>query len=171
MASTSSPLRTWLRGGPERGFYKPSRGRLHRFYSPWALGAAALSIVGFNVLARIAVGGEPGSRALLDTIHTIMSQPVASAMLGLPFFLAAILGVEMERLANRRTASTIFLACLAGIVMIYLAGYWSAQQSLATRSWTAASFTIGLMPFKSLGVLVVGALVGFYCQHFFKRRN
>lgn len=171
MASTPSPLRTWLRGGPERGFYKPSRGRLHRFYSPWALGAAALSIVGFNVLARIAVGGEPGGRALLDTIHTIMSQPVASAMLGLPFFLAAILGVELERLSNRRTGSTIFFACLAGIVVIYLAGYWAAQQSLVAKNWTAASLTIGLMPFKSLGVLLLGALAGFYCQRFFKRRN
>ncbi len=171
MASTSSPLRTWLRGGPERGFYKPSRGRLHRFYSPWALGAAALCIVSFNVLARIAIGGEAFGRALLDTIHTVMSQPVASAMLGLPFFAAAVLGVEVERLANRRTGSTIFFACLAGIVAIYLAGYWSAQQSLATKSWTAASLTIGLMPFKSLAVLVVGVLAGFYCQRYFKRRN
>ena len=169
--SASFHLGTWFRGGPERGFYKPSRGRLHRYYFLPALIALVVSTAGFTVLARMVLAGEGPLRALLDTIHMAMSQPLASVLLAMPFVAAELTAIEIERVANRRIAQVVFFASLAAIAAIYLAGYWAAQQAAMRRDWAAASLALGLMPFKSLPVLLVAAGAGFWARTKFRRRS
>lgn len=169
--AASFHLGTWFRGGPERGFYKPDRARLHRHYFPPALAALVLGTAGWSVLARLAVGGEAPMRALLDTIHMAMSQPLASVLLALPFVAAELVAVEIERVANRRTAKVVFFTSLAAIAAIYLAGYWAAQHAALRKDWPAASLALGLMPFKSVPVLLVAAGIGLWSRTQFRRRS
>jgi hypothetical protein len=169
--SASFHLGTWFRGGPERGFYKPTRPKLHRYYFLPALLALVLSTAGWAVLARVAVAGESPLRALLDTIHMAMSQPLASLLLAMPFVAAEMIAVEIERVANRRTALVVFFASLVAIAAIYLAGYWAAQHAAARKDWAAASMALGLMPFKSLVVLTIAGAIGGWSRTQFRRRN
>jgi hypothetical protein len=169
--AASFHLGTWFRGGPERGFYKPGRGKLHAYYFVPALLALVLSTAGFAVITRGAVAGEAPMRALLDWIHLAMSQPLATLLLAMPFIAAELTAVEIERVANRRTAQVVFFASLAAISCIYLAGYWAAQHAAVRRDWQAASLALGLMPFKSMPVLVLAALAGLYSRTKFRQRN
>lgn len=166
-----SHLGTWFRGGPERGFYKPARGRLHRYYFLPAVLALAVSTAGYAVLSRMIVAGEAPMRALLDWIHLAMSQPLATLLLALPFVGAELIAVEVERVANRRTAQVVFFLSLAAVSGIYLAGYWAAQHAAVLRDWRAASLALGLMPFKSLPVLLVAGGIGLYSRTQFRRRS
>jgi hypothetical protein len=169
--SASFHLGRWFRGGPERGFYKPLRPKLHRHYAPIALGALVLCTAGWSIVARMALSGEAPLRALLDTIHMAMSQPLATVLLAMPFVAIEMIAVEIERVANRRTAQVVFLASLAVIAGVYLAGYWTAQHAAARRDWPAASLALGLMPFKSIPILLVAAGVGLFCRTQFRRRS
>src|SRR5688500_12689538 len=137
--SASFHLGTWFRGGPERGFYKPGRAKLHRYYALPALLALILCTAGWAVVARVALAGEGPLRALLDTIHMAMSQPLATALLAMPFIAAEMLAVEIERVANRRTTQVVFFASLLAIALVYFAGYWAAQHAAMRRDWPAAS--------------------------------
>jgi hypothetical protein len=169
--AASSPLGSWFRGGPERGFYKPGRGRLHRHYFLPALLVLALSTAGYAVAVRVLAAGDGAMRSLLDWIHLAMSQPLATMLLAMPFVAAELTAVEVERVANRRTAQVVFFTSLAAISCIYLAGYWAAQQASLRRDWQAASLALGLMPFKSLPVLLLAAGAGLYSRTQFRRRS
>jgi hypothetical protein len=169
--TASFSLGSWFRGGPERGFYKPLRGKLHRYYALPALLFLIVSIAGWAVLTRVVLAGEAPVRALLDTIHLAMSQPLASALLAMPFVAAELLAVEIERIANRRTAAVVFFTCLAAIAAVYLAGYWAAQQAALRKDWQAASMALGLMPFKSVPILLLAAGAGAWARTKFRRRN
>lgn len=89
----------------------------------------------------------------------------------MPFIAAELTAVEIERVANRRIAQVVLFASLAAIASIYLAGYWAAQQAAVRRDWSAASLALGLMPFKSVPVLLVALGIGAWSRTKFRHRN
>ena len=50
------------------------------------------------------------------------------------------------------------IQAVAGLGALYLAGYWAAQQALLAQKWTAAALSVGLLPFKSILVLLLAAI-------------
>ena len=46
-----------------------------------------------------------------------------------------------------------------GLGALYLSGYWAAQQALLAQKLTAAALYVGLLPVKSISVLMVAGIV------------
>jgi hypothetical protein len=83
---------------------------------------------------------------------------VVTVLLYAPFVALALMADAVERKASRIRAVLFFgfFACVFG--WLYLRGYWSAEIALAQGHWTAASLSVGLLPFKSVPVLAVAGV-------------
>ena len=46
-------------------------------------------------------------------------------------------------------------ACVAILALMYYGGYADAQRFMHQRAWTAAALAVGLLPFKSMPVVVI----------------
>jgi hypothetical protein len=114
-----------------------------------------LASVGLNIWAKVAVAGaDVGTAASRATEH-----PIGIAILALPFVGAGVLASEVAVRTSTGKAIT-FLALLSGVLLwLYYRGHINAEHALAQQKWTAASLEIGLLPFMSVPVLIVAALL------------
>jgi hypothetical protein len=119
----------------------------------------AICTVGFDVHARMTVGAEGYEHALSEHMHYA---GFGSVLLSLPFI---FLGVAAGGFFTRKSpihGVTAFSIGVAILALLYYDGYISSQVAMANRKWTAAALSVGLLPFKGFGslvVLLIGALM------------
>jgi hypothetical protein len=118
-----------------------------------------VSTNGFDILARLLVAHQPFGAALRESGYYTIVQPIGTAMLAAPFLVAGLLSAAVARRANLAQASLFFVVVVAILGWIYFLGHWGAQQALLQKKWTAASLSIGLLPFISIPVILVAAIV------------
>lgn len=134
------------------------RARLHALFGMLGVVCFVVATAGFDVIARLGVAGEPLRTAVTRSLHHVFAQPVGTLMLFAPFIGAAALSAEVAKASNM-AAGWIFFGLVAGVLGgLYFSGHWGAQVALGQRSWTAAALSVGMLPFRSIPVLLAAAV-------------
>lgn len=111
--------------------------------------------LGADVVARTTAGGQGLGHALTEHAHYALVQPVATAMLFAPFLL---LGWMSASLAGRKGFDAGLGVFLLGTLLLgftYFSGYQDSQGCMKRHMWTAAALAVGLLPVKSLPLLLI----------------
>lgn len=117
-----------------------------------------VSTNGFDILARLLVAHESFGAAVSESVYYAIVQPIGTVMLAAPFLVAGLLSAAVARRADLVQARLFFVVVVALLGWIYFFGYWGAQQALLEKKWTAASLSIGLLPFISIPVILIAAI-------------
>jgi hypothetical protein len=121
-------------------------------------GAAAvaylLADVTFDVLARVRIGGQSASEALTETIHYMLVQPLGLLLSFAPFAAIAWISCSLSRV-SWAGALSLFALSMGVFAYMYFAGHNNSQMYLQQRMWTAASLAVGLIPFKSVPIVLI----------------
>jgi hypothetical protein len=159
----------FVRHGPTPAGVRPCRvGRLTCVVSPLMSERASLYLAffgtalalwilidgGFDILARVRIGGQSPSEALSETAHYLLAQPLGTLFSFAPFAAVAWICSSLARMSRPR-ALGLFAACMAVFAYMYYVGHSDSHEYMRQRMWTAASLAVGLIPFKSIPIVLV----------------
>ena len=112
----------------------------------------------FEVIARVWIGQEDVGHAAREALYFVMVQPLGAAFLLAPFLLLAWIAVSLATKQNLTYGTALFGAGAVAVLVLYWVGHVGAQLAMQNRAWTAAALAVGLLPFKSVPILVVAFL-------------
>jgi hypothetical protein len=115
--------------------------------------------VAFDVFSRTVVGKQPLGHAVYEHLYYAGVQPVGTVFLLAPLLGLAAIGIWISR-KNLSGAKWLFGAGALALSCLYCVGFYSSQQALQAKSWTAAALSVGLLPFLGAALLVVCSVVG-----------
>jgi hypothetical protein len=110
---------------------------------------------GSDVLARTSVGGQPIATAAAEHLYYAGIQPIGTAMLLAPFVLLGWIAASAVKRKGFDAGLGIFLLGVLLLGVMYFSGYQDSQGFMKERKWTAATLSIGLLPFKSIPLLLL----------------
>jgi hypothetical protein len=119
-----------------------------------SVGAFFVATVCADVLARVRVGAQDFSKAANEHFYYAFIQPVGTAMLLAPFLLLAWMSASLAKRRGHKHGLGLFALGAALLCLLYFSGYYGSQTYMERRLWTAAALSVGLLPFKSVLVLV-----------------
>ena len=112
-----------------------------------------------DVFARINIGGEAFGAALSESLYWSAVQWIGTAMLFAPFVVVAMLAASVARKA-RLVFGVLFLALFLAILFsMFFAGHQASQAYMIEKMWTAATLSVGLLPFRSVPLIAIGFLL------------
>ncbi len=117
-----------------------------------------VATIGSEALANTLQTQAPLISAIHESIHTSLSQPIGSLLLAAPFFGVGVVAANLAKGVSPFQAKVFFVSSAAALTALYLSGYWAAQQALLAQKWTAAALSVGLLPFKSILILLLAAI-------------
>ena len=118
-----------------------------------ALFAAATA--GSDVIARVTTGGQALSKAIAEHLYYAGTQPAGTALLLLPFLLLGGMSASLAARKGFDRGLAVFLLGTLLLSLMYFSGYQDSQGYMNRRMWTAATLSVGLLPFKSVPVLLL----------------
>lgn len=124
-----------------------------------AAGVFAATDIGFGIVARVSVGRSDVWPAAIETLFSAATQPVGTAMLFAPFALLAWVSASLARTQTLEQGLQLFAGGAIVLAVMYFNGYMEYEQAMQVRKWTAAALSVGLLPFKSIPVLLVALVV------------
>jgi hypothetical protein len=130
-----------------------------KVYLPVALIVFVAATTGADLVARTSIGGQPFSVALREHLYWAAVESVGTILLLAPFVAVAFVCRLMENRARTRSVLVIFAVAMLTLLYFYFQGYQAAERAALQKMWTAATFSIGLLPFF-IGVPVVLAVMG-----------
>ena len=142
-----------------------------KVYLPVAFVAFVAATTGADLFASISIGGEPFAAALREHFYWASVQFVGTLFLLVPFVAVALIGALVERRARQRSATLIFAMGMLTLLYFYFQGYQAAEHAMLAKRWTAASLSIGLIPFFIGVPVVLAAGVAGAVAASFDRRN
>lgn len=138
---------------------KMLRFKLHALY--WGIGLLAFFAAtnGCETLASIILAQKTFVSAMQESVRYTITQPIGALFLALPFFVISGLSAELARAFSLQRGFLFFSVVFVCIAYLYCTAYWDAQHALLEGRWTASTLLIGLLPFKSIPVLIIAGLV------------
>ena len=113
-----------------------------------------------DVIARTTISAEGFGHAISQHAYYAAAQPVGTGMLLAPFLIVAWMAASVaQRKTIRRGLVFLCVACSI-LALMYFSAYQNSQHYMAQRMWTAAALSVGLLPFKSVPILII-ALIAF----------
>jgi hypothetical protein len=130
--------------------------RRHRYSVFFALsvGAFLVSTVCADVFVRTRFGAQDFLKAANEHFYYAFLQPVGTAMLLAPFLLLAWMSASLAKRRGDQRGFGLFALGSALLCVLYFSGYYGSQTYMERRLWTAAALSVGLLPFKSVLVLL-----------------
>jgi len=129
----------------------------------WFLALAAVAFLiattGSDVFARVTIGGETLSKALSQHFYWAGVQFIGTLMLLAPFGFLAVIASWVQDRTNTWKAVALFAVPTAYLVYSYFGGYQASQLAMLDKRWTAATLSIGFLPFAAAPVVLVTWLV------------
>ncbi len=131
--------------------------REHPYRSFFAIGVFAFLIatIGFETTARIAVRDQGLLQALTESGYYAAVQPIGTVLLLLPFLLLSWMTSSLAKRTDLTSGLVLLLSGLFLLCALYLPGQIDSQRYMEQRMWTAATLSVGLLPLKSILILVV----------------
>lgn len=120
-----------------------------------------VATVGFDVHSGITIGGESYGHALSQHMHYAKQQLFGTMLLILPFLLLGCMAVVFSAKRNAGHGATIFVVGAVLLLALYYKGHVDSEIAMKNKHWTSAALSVGLLPFQSLGVLVLLLIGGF----------
>jgi len=130
-----------------------------RVYLPVAVAVFLAATTGADLIARTSIGGQPFAAALHEHFYWAAVQFVATLLLSAPFIAVAFVCARIEKQARDRSVALIFTAAMLTLLYFYFQGYQASERAMLEKMWTAATLSIGLLPFF-IGVPVVLTVMG-----------
>jgi hypothetical protein len=123
--------------------------------------AFALSYSVADIASRIIVARRSFADAVGEHLEMALRPPFATLMLAAPFAALAWLGYRLGcRNAVKRGIALLFLPSVI-LAYFYFWGLYGSQEALLQRKWTAATLSVGLLPFF-VGIPTVASAVALY---------
>jgi hypothetical protein len=131
-----------------------------RLYLIAAVVAFFIATTGSDVFARMMIGGQTLGGAFSEHFHWAGVQLIGTLMLFAPFGFLAVIGSWVEEKTTRWKGLAMFGVPTAYLVYTYFGGYQDSQLFLLEKKWTAATLSVGFLPFHAVPVIVFAWLVG-----------
>lgn len=122
-----------------------------------ALAAFVIIVSGSDVFARMTIGGDTLAGALKEHLRWAALTSIGIALLCFPFLASASACGRANRRARTRATATIFGLALFVLGYFYFRAFQAAEHAMLEKRWTAASLSIGLLPFF-IGVPLWGSV-------------
>ena len=129
------------------------------FYS-LSLGLFFCSILIFDAVGRITYRNEVFIEAVKETLYYLTVQPIGTLMLFAPYFILGVVSAKAAKKHNLRKGWFLFVCGLISLSYIYYNGYIASSYYMELKKWTAASLSVGMLPFRSIYILPIGLLIG-----------
>jgi hypothetical protein len=121
--------------------------------------SAIVSTLGFDFFARIFINNEHIIIALSNSLD-LLKNPIGSILLIMPFFLIALGCASTYKAGKKSKAYCQFIVCLLLVIALYFMGQITAIHAEKQKKWTGAALSLGMLPFASIGLIYIGALIG-----------
>jgi hypothetical protein len=143
-----------------------------RIYLPVAAVVFLAATTGADLVARTSIGGQPFAAALHEILYWAGVELVGTMLLLAPFVAVAFVCALVEKQSRTRSASPIFAIAMLTLLYFYFQGHQAAEHAALQKMWTAATLSIGLLPFF-IGVPVVLAAMamGALAARFDRRKS
>lgn len=114
---------------------------------------------GADIIAKTSISGDTFLVALREHFYWAGMQFVGTMFLLAPFIAVAMTCGVAERRARSRWVIAIFFVAMSVLLYFYFEGYQAAEHAMLREMWTAATLSVGLLPFF-IGIPVVLAAIG-----------
>jgi hypothetical protein len=114
-----------------------------------------LATVGFGVHSRMVIGGESYDHALSRHMYYAKEQILGTMLLLLPFVILGCIAAWFSTARRVGHGIPIFIIGATLLLFLYYKGHMDSEIAMKNKHWTAAALSIGLVPFQSLGALVL----------------
>src|SRR4051812_37511686 len=130
-----------------------------RWFLAIAVAAFLVATTGSDVFARMTIGGQPLANAVSEHFYWAGVQFLATLMLLAPFGFLAVIASWVE--VRTRTWKAILLFAVPTLYLIYsyFDGYQASEAAMLDKRWTAATLSIGFLPFWAAPVVLFDWLV------------
>ena len=132
----------------------------------WFLALAAVAFLiattGSDVFARVTIGGEALSKAFSEHFYWAGVQFTGTLMLLAPFGFLAVIASWVQERTNAWKAVALFVVPTAYLVYSYFEGYQASQLAMLDKRWTAATMSIGFLPFAAAAVVLLTWLAALF---------
>lgn len=122
-------------------------------------GLAALlflaATLGSDVVARITAGDGGIWKAITEHAYYAFVQPVGTATLFAPFLILGWMSATLAKGKGFDKGLGVFLLGSLLLGFMYFSGYQDYQGYMKQRMWTAATFSVGVLPLKSIPLLLI----------------
>jgi hypothetical protein len=130
------------------------------FYLALGLFAFLVATTGSDLFARLTIGDETLGHALTDHFYWAGAQFIGTLLLLLPFEFLAVIGSWIEEKSSRLNGLIIFGLPALYLVYSYFEGYQASKLTDLDHRWTAATLSIGFLPFAAVPVVLFAWLAG-----------
>jgi hypothetical protein len=126
-------------------------------------------LIGSDVCSRIMVAHESTSQAFAQCVYYLKIQPIGTVLLLIPYLIVGLVATVFGRNNNLQRGCFILIFNFLFLAALYFYGYFSAQQCLLHKAWTAAALSVGLLPFLSIPIICLGSVVGWVVSKFISK--
>jgi hypothetical protein len=116
-------------------------------YLAIAMVAFVAAVTGSDLVARMTVGDLPFREAFKEHLEWASLTLVGLLSLLAPFVCVAVICGKTNVKARTRSVGAIFVSSLLALGYFYFGAFQAAEQAMLDERWTAAAFSIGLLPF------------------------
>ncbi|MEW6333294.1 MAG: hypothetical protein AB1558_03420 [Thermodesulfobacteriota bacterium] len=133
----------------------------------FSLAGYVLCDVGFGVYAQIKAENISIYPSLIEKLYDRATQPLGTIMMMAPFLFLGGISASFAQKNRIPIAISLFLITFSVLGYMYFLGHMHYEMHILEKKWTAASLSLGLLPFK--GMFVISVL--FIITHmFFKNK-
>jgi hypothetical protein len=125
-----------------------------RSYLLIALFAFFVAVTGSDLFARLSIGHLSLPGAVREHVEWVGATFIGVLLLLAPFMVVAIIGAITNERARTRSAVTLFVVALLALLYFYFGAFQAAEEAMLGEQWTAATLSIGLLPFF-IGIPIV----------------
>jgi hypothetical protein len=132
-----------------------------RFYAALGFVAFLIGTTVSDVFASMTVGGERFGPAVGEHFYWAGMELFGTLSLLLPFAILAVIGSWVEARSTRLKGLIVFALPTLYLIYSYFVGYRAAKLAELDHRWTAATLSIGFLPFAAVPVVLIAWLVAF----------
>lgn len=141
-----------------------------RSYMGLAAAAFLIATTGGDIVARTTIAGNTLNQAFMEHLDWASVTVTGVFLLFIPFAGAAFIGFQLQKFGKTINVFIIFLLSMTILIYFYFNGFADAQRAVLERQWTAATFSVGLLPFfVGLPLLLAMQVGGRMILQFIKR--
>jgi len=141
-----------------------------KFYLPVAVVVFLAATVGSDVVALMSIAGESFEVALREHVYWVGVEFAGTLLLLVPFIAVAFTSAHWESRAGQHVSALIFAIAMLALLYFYFQAYQAAQIAAQAKRWTAATLSIGLLPFLIGFPVVIAAWAAEAVASTFQRR-
>ena len=117
-----------------------------------------LSTTVADVFARVTIGHQTPTEAFSESLYWSAVQTVGTFMLLAPFLAIAHIALSTAQ-KSRRSYGVVHLTVFMSILAwMYFPAYQASQGYMLEKMWTAATLSIGLLPFRAIPLIGIAFL-------------